>query len=387
MGRFVGFLALFLLCYGGLNLYVLIKARRAFYLEGVAYIILAVLILYLFTAPIQARILESRDYHVLAVVTGWIGYLWMGTLFLFVCISLPIDLYHLAVGLVRRLTDLDLIHITLSRRQSFNLTLIITVLMVLYGLYEAQNVRTESFALKSAKIPPEAGRIRIVQISDCHIGPMMFMARLEPIIAIANKAKPDLLISTGDLVDGPIHNPIEMSQELAKIPARLGKYAITGNHEFYAGIAHAAQFTQQSGFMLLRDQDAQPTTFLSLVGLEDPAGRGNGPDPETMLLEKQPADHFNILLKHRPVVSSASPPLFDLQLSGHTHNGQIFPFGFIVRMQYPLACGLHLIEPASHIYISRGSGTWGPPLRVFSPPVVTIIDLLPAAPAPKGTHG
>ena len=377
MARFIGFLTLYLSIYGAFHLYLLIKARRTFYLQGVPYMLLFVLLVFLLTAPIQSRVLEARDFDVLSVVLAWIGNIWMGALFIFICLSIPLDLYHLIMGLIRHLADVDLTALTLSRRQSFNLTAGAALVILLYGMFEAHYIRTETVTLHSPKIPPAAGRVRIVQLSDVHIGPMMIPSRLKAIVAAVKEAEPDLVVSTGDLIDGRVYDAGEIIHSLSSISARLGKFAVTGNHEFYAGIHQAALLTEQAGFALLRGKGTSPGGFLSIVGVDDPAGRDGEAEHETKLLSAQPGDRFTILLKHRPVVSDPDAPSFDLQLSGHTHNGQIFPFGVLVRMQYPLRCGLHSFG-SGRLYVSRGSGTWGPPVRFLAPPEVTIIDLLPA---------
>jgi uncharacterized protein len=381
MGRVIGFLALFLTTYGAFHLYFLIKARRAFYLQGLPYILLFIVLAFLLIAPIHSRVLETQEYHVLSMIMAWIGYIWMGALFIFVCLSIPLDLYHLIMGLVRRLVEIDLTHLTLARRQSFNLAAGATVLILLYGVFEAHYIRTETVTLHSPKIPAAIGRVRIVQISDVHIGPMMTPSRLASIAAAAKKAEPDLLVSTGDLIDGNVYDPTQATAALAGLKARLGKFAITGNHEFYAGLSEASALTGQAGFRLLRGEAVALNDYLSIVGVDDPAGRDGGAERETELLSAMAANRFTILLKHRPLIANAKAPGFDLQLSGHTHNGQIFPFGVLVRMQYPISCGLHRIATGGHLYVSRGTGTWGPPLRLLSPPEVTVIDLLPSGSA------
>jgi uncharacterized protein len=384
MGRLIGFLALFLTTYGALHLYFLIKVRRAFYLQGFSFFLLFIILIFLLVAPIQSRVLETQGYHVLSMIIAWIGNIWMGALFIFICLSIPLDLYHLMMGIVRRLADIDLTHLTLARRQSFNLAAGAALLILIYGVFEAHYIRTETVTLHSPKIPPEIGRIRIVQISDVHIGPMMTSSRLAAIVAAAKKVEPDILVSTGDLIDGHVYDPAQTIAALSSIPARLGKFAVTGNHEFYVGLNRANALTEQAGFRLLRSKDAAVNDFLSVVGVDDPAGRDDGIQAENTLLSAQPDDRFIILLKHRPLVLNPEAPKFDLQLSGHTHNGQIFPFGMIVRLHYPIGAGLHRIGSTGNLYVSRGTGTWGPPVRLLAPPEVTVIDLLPAGASTPG---
>ena len=162
------------------------------------------------------------------------------------------------------------------------------------------------------------------------------------------------------------------------IPTKYGKFAITGNHEFYAGLNRALAFTEKAGFTILRGEGKTVSNFLNVAGVDDPA-RGSysqdGAVSEKVLLEKLPREKFTLFLKHQPVISSDSLEMFDLQLSGHSHKGQIFPFNLVTKLYYRMHTGLSKINGNTLLYVSRGSGTWGPPVRFLSPPEVTVIDI------------
>jgi predicted MPP superfamily phosphohydrolase len=149
---------------------------------------------------------------------------------------------------------------------------------------------------------------------------------------------------------------------------------VTGNHEYYAGLEQSLDYLQLSGFTVLRNSIAAPADFLRVVGVDDPAGGGN-PD-EIPLLQQAGQDKFILLLKHRPSVAPMGEGLFDLQLSGHTHGGQIFPFALLTRQAYPLYDGLYQLSGGSVLYASRGTGTWGPPMRLLAPPEITLIEIV-----------
>lgn len=373
----IAVVALFLCTYGLLHLYLLIKLRRAFYFEGLGYVFSFIVLLFLMIAPIHYRVLEAQEYYILSLLMAWIGNLWMGLLFIFVCLCIPLDVYHIVTASLQNLFDKDLTHLVLSRRQRFAIPAVLSVALLCYGVYEAHSIRTEIITLKSAKIPSETGRIRIVQISDLHLGPMTFAARLSPVIAAIKAASPDILVSTGDLVDGRLQDQASLAGRMAEIKAPLGKFAVRGNHEFYAGEDLADHIAEQCGFTLLNNKAATVAGAVSLVGVDDPAGSDFSRQKEESLLKKIPPQRYTVLLKHRPEVEPGNQSHFDLQLSGHAHGGQIFPFVFLVRWRYPLIDGLHNLSPAGHLYVSRGTGTWGPPVRILTPPEVTIIDLLP----------
>jgi predicted MPP superfamily phosphohydrolase len=235
-------------------------------------------------------------------------------------------------------------------------------------------------SLKSSKVPAALSRLRIVQITDVHLGLLVRETRLGRILQTVRQANPDILVSTGDLVDGQIDNMASLASMFQEIRPKYGKFAVTGNHEYYAGIDRSLAFKRDAGFTVLRGSGAEIAGFIALAGVDDPAGRPYGDYAEISeekLLRGYPRYHFTVLLKHRPVVDKEAIGLFDLQLSGHVHKGQIFPFVFAVRAFFPYVSGLYDFQQGSLLYVSRGSGTWGPPMRFLSPPEVTVIDVIP----------
>jgi predicted MPP superfamily phosphohydrolase len=201
---------------------------------------------------------------------------------------------------------------------------------------------------------------------------------MEKILAIVRAEKPDIFISTGDLVDAQINHLPGLVELLSKIEARHGKFAITGNHEYYAGLDKALAFTRACGFTLLRGTAAS-SGVINIAGVDDPAGvqlKLEKPVSEKTLLSKLPRGKFTLLLKHQPRLDRGALGLFDLQLSGHTHKGQIWPFTWLSALTYPLNAGRFDLANGSVLYVSRGTGTWGPPIRFLSPPEVTVIELV-----------
>jgi predicted MPP superfamily phosphohydrolase len=160
----------------------------------------------------------------------------------------------------------------------------------------------------------------------------------------------------------------------AKLQPRLGKYAITGNHEVYAGLAESVRAEEGFGFRMLGGEVKTIDDVLNIVGVDDPA-TGRHEDEKT-ILGRVKNGLFTLFLKHRPDPAGESLGLFDLQLSGHTHYGQLFPFRYISSLFYPFQNGPYYLPKGSILYTSRGSGTWGPPIRVLAPPEVTIFDLV-----------
>ncbi len=380
MSRLILLLALYFCIYGSAHLYVLIKLRRAYYLHGISYGFLFVLLVFLMLAPIQARILEAQGHLVWAIMSAWIGYAWMGFLFIGICLSLPLDGYHLLIGLGQRLTHQDWAHLMLSRRQCVGFAALAALGIMAYGAFEGYHLRIERITLTTTKLPAKAKSVRIVQISDLHLGLMYYPGRIQPVVNAIDALKPDVLVSTGDLVDGHTPSTESLTTKLHGLKAPLGKFAVTGNHEFYMGLENSQQFIQKSGFKLLRNQSVNVGKHLAIAGVDDPTGAAAIGPGEAELSAANSPKRFSLLLKHRPTLSHVVGTRFDLQLSGHTHKGQIFPFNLLMALSYPIHCGLHQLEDPNpaNLYISRGTGTWGPPIRLLAPPEITVIDLVPA---------
>jgi predicted MPP superfamily phosphohydrolase len=364
--------------YSGMHLYAFLKARSALSFGIVTSIFLILFMVTMIFAPVLVRLSEKQGLEIFARLMSYIGYTWMGLLFLFTSVSLLFDLYHLLIYLGSLIVKKDLIASTPSSRFSFFIPLILSIIIATYGYFEAKNIRTERITVKTSKIPKEVGSLKIVQISDVHIGLIIREERLKRILEKVDAEHPDLLVSTGDLVDGQINSLAGLSELFKTIMPRYGKFAITGNHEFYAGLDQSLEFTEQSGFVVLRGERLTVAGLINIAGVDDPTGERYGlfkDVGEKELLSGLSSETFTLLLKHRPLLDKNTNSLFDLQLSGHTHKGQIFPFSLITRLYYPADSGYLRLLDNSYLYVSRGAGTWGPPIRFLSPPEVTVIEL------------
>ncbi|UCE80068.1 MAG: metallophosphoesterase [Nitrospiraceae bacterium] len=372
------FLITFFLLYGGIHLYAFLRVRAAVPL-GMSWNVGIVLFMVLMTlAPAIIRISERLGFEVFARFFSYAGYLWMGMLFLFCSCSIVIDLYRLLLTLGQFLLRTELSTFKPSVRLMFFIPFIVSMLITAYGYVEALRIRTETVTIKTSKLPAETDKLRMVQISDVHIGLIVREKRIRKILEHVKLARPDILISTGDLVDGQLDRLDGISELFNEIQPTYGKYAITGNHEFYAGLEQATAFTKKAGFTILRGEGTTVAGLLNIAGVDDRTGRyyDNYHDiSEKALLRTLENGKFTILLKHRPLVDRDAAGLFDLQLSGHTHKGQIFPFSLVTKLYYPADSGLMNVAGDALLYVSRGTGTWGPPVRFLSPPEVTVIDI------------
>lgn len=372
------FLLVYLALYPLAHYYAFRKIKAAFLPGRKAKTGIILFMAVMIAAPIMVRLAEGAGIETGARFWAYASFSWMGLLFLFLTLSGTIDLVRFVILATEKLRKQKFTRPKVSPLHLFTAQAMVVVGVYGFGLFEAADIRLERIEIASPKITASTGRIRIAQISDVHLGLIIREERLKRIIARIQEAKPDILISTGDLVDGQLNHLNQEAGMLATVKPPLGKLAITGNHEFYAGLQDALDFTKKSGFIMLRDQGVV-VDGVNFVGMDDPAVRSSYKGhavSERDLLFAQPRENFTVLLKHRPDIDPNSLGLFDLQLSGHTHNGQIFPFNLITCFFYPQHAGRLTRLHSGFLYLSPGTGTWGTPIRFLAPPEVTIIDLV-----------
>ncbi|MDD3813539.1 MAG: metallophosphoesterase [Desulfocapsaceae bacterium] len=372
------FLLVYLSVYSLAHYYAFHKIRAAFLPGRKTSTGIIIFMAVMITAPIVVRLTERAGIETGARFWTYTSFTWMGLLFLFVTLAATVDIIRSVILAIEKVLKRPP-RKSISPRQLFTIQAITVLAIYGYGLFEAANIHLEHIEIASPKIPKNRGRIRIAQISDVHLGLIIGEERLNRIITRIKEANPDILVSTGDLVDGQLNHLTTEARLLAAVKPPLGKIAITGNHEFIAGLQDALDFTEKSGFTMLRHQ-GMVIDGINVVGVDDPAAKSWGKEhakSERDLLLAQPRGNFTVLLKHRPDINPDSLGLFDLQLSGHTHKGQIFPFNLLTWLFYPQRAGQLTILNNGLLYPSRGTGTWGPPIRFLAPPEVTIIDLVP----------
>ena len=360
------FLGLIFLIYGGLHYYALSRAWQALPHSMVLAAGLVAWGVFMTFAPLLIWFLVKQGWHGVAAVLSWLAYCWMGFLFLFCCIALAVDV----AGLLARVFGVSW--------QIRGLTaLLVTALPALalagYAFFEAGQIRVERLTFTTPKLP--AGRVTIAQISDLHLGLIQGDPFVERVITKLRELRPDIVVATGDVIDGQGDDLAKLAPRFRELAPPGGMYAVLGNHEAYAGLETSLRFFRDAGFAVLRGESRQ-VDGVALVGVDD---RALGKDAHTLPMETRRAlaaaraNTFVVLLKHQPAVGDEIP--FDLQLSGHAHGGQIFPFGIFTLMAYHVRAGLYRYDDGRTLYINRGTGTWGPPMRLFTPPEIPLITL------------
>lgn len=265
------------------------------------------------------------------------------------------------------------------------LALAAAVLLFCWSLHEARSPRVTRLSLVTPKLAAGMPSLRIAAVSDVHISPLAGTAMLKRMARAVGREQPDIFISLGDMVDmdlsGKPERPVNAAV-IRDIPARLGKFAVTGNHEAYQGKEMSLAFMQEAGFQVLRGETAE-AGGIRIAGVDDPAfarSFSDGTDSVPRVL-RDTGDKFILLLVHQPVIPREAVGRFDLALSGHTHGGQIWPGKYLTRSIYGVRQGLTVLARdgrESRLFLSNGFGFWGPPVRFLTPPELVVIDISPA---------
>ncbi|MEV5332649.1 metallophosphoesterase [Streptomyces werraensis] len=242
-----------------------------------------------------------------------------------------------------------------------------------YGVLRGPKVKRVTVPL--AKLPRAAHGYRIAVVSDIHLGPVLGRGFAQKVVDTVNSTQPDLIAVVGDLVDGSVQDLGPAAAPLAQLTARHGSFFVTGNHEYFSGAEQWVEEVRRLGLNPLENARTELPHF-DLAGVNDVAGEdeGQGPDFARALGDRDRA-RACVLLAHQPVqIHEAVDHGVDLQLSGHTHGGQLWPGNLIARGANPTVAGLDRYGD-TQLYVSRGAGAWGPPTRVGAPSDITVIEL------------
>jgi len=330
--------------------------------------------------PVSIRARSMKNQRV-ADAVAWVGFIAMGFLSSLFVLTLLRDVLLLAVALLEGGTQAASFSVVSAQS-----ALALAVFSTVAGLgFARRRPGVVEIDIPVAHLPQALHGFSIVQITDVHVGPTIKRGFVEAIVARVNALKADVIAVTGDLVDGSVQQLAPHTAPMAKLSARHGAYFVTGNHEYYSGERAWTQEITRLGMTVLKNRHVVLThdgASLVLAGVTDygahhfdPAQRS---DPSAALRGAPAGAGAKVLLAHQPSSAPAAADAgFDVQLSGHTHGGQFWPWNLFVRYFQPFTSGLHRLRNL-WVYVSRGTGYWGPPNRFGVPSEITRIRLVPA---------
>ncbi|HZI09288.1 MAG TPA: metallophosphoesterase [Myxococcus sp.] len=313
----------------------------------------------------------------------WTAYVWLGAFGIFLSAVVAVDVVGAVLGWTGVVADAG----TLARGKALAVVGV-ALPAVVYAIFTARGrAKVERVTVPVAGLGPGLHGLKVVQISDIHVGPTLDRHWLQRVVEQVNALEPDVVAVTGDLVDGSVEALRDEVKPLAELRASLGVFYVTGNHEYYHGGPAWAAEVARLGLTVLQNEHRvveRGGARLTVAGVTDfDAGHmhpahASRPD---VALAGAPAGVPRLLLAHQPRTAlrvAQAGVAVDLQLSGHTHGGQIFPFNFFVKLQQPVVSGLATVEGV-RVYTHRGTGYWGPPLRLGPAPEIAELTLVSAS--------
>ena len=360
------FYTVFTLVYGLGHWLIYRQATAVFKPHGLARgLLLAFLICGALSPVIQGMIIRRPG------LWAWATYLWLGLafyLFLGSFISLILRLFRAKS----------------AAKVWFVCSIALALALVGYGIMDARRVMVRQLSFETARLPATEAPLNIVVLADLHLGSVESISRLKRVLRAFDPAKTDMFLCVGDIIDSGMEAADwpEAARLLARFQPPLGKWAVYGNHEHITDRSLAAPFSKAfykaAGIRIINDASVELGP-VRLVGLEDGRFSRDARPANRILLSMLPQGPrpFTIVLRHQPLVAPDSLGRFDLQLSGHTHRGQMWPFRYVVAAFYDYLYGLFDLGKGSRLYVTTGAGTWGPPVRVGASPEVVLIKLKP----------
>jgi predicted MPP superfamily phosphohydrolase len=312
---------------------------------------------------------------------AWVAYSWMGVALYLFLLALMTDLGRVVAALVGALPRDPERRLFLARSLAVTVGAASGVVAVAGAVNVARGFAIRRVRVPLAKLAREHSGYSIVQLTDVHIGPTLGREFLEGVVRAANDLSPDMVVITGDLVDGSVEELRRLVEPLANLRAKDGVFFVTGNHEYYSGADEWIAHLRTLGIQVLRNERVPVRGAFELAGVDDASSArmlpGHGEDVATAVSGRDMSLPL-VLLAHQPkTLHAARAAGVDLQISGHVHGGQMVPFNWLAKLDQPVVSGLHLID-RTWIYVSTGTGYWGPPMRVGSGSEVTHIELVSA---------
>jgi uncharacterized protein len=351
-------IVIFLAVWTAMHVYVFSRAASVPFIKShIPHGVMIALAVFLWTSYLLGRNLTHNGLPAIGSVFEHIGAAWIGLLFLLLVCIFAVDVVTGFGFFFRSLVPM-----------LRGLALIAGVVLAIVATGQALRAPVvRDYEVRMQNLPPESDGMVVVAASDTHVGAVLGLPWLQDRVAQVQSLKPDLILLVGDIVEGDEASQRKLLPGLRGFSAPMGVWAVTGNHEYYAGVDHCVRVLQEAGIHVLRDRWTELKPGLVLAGLDDLTTRrrsAKGKDLVTPALAGRPPG-ATILMSHTPwETKQASQAGVGLMLSGHTHNGQIWPFTYLVKLVYPQVYGDYKIGGMTLI-VCRGTGTWGPRMRLW----------------------
>ncbi|MBZ0199215.1 MAG: metallophosphoesterase [Ignavibacteriaceae bacterium] len=365
------FFIIFFVVYGSANFYLIYRGLEALTGYPVLKIIYSVVFIvaalsYIFTRFVNERLPEGLYDFLL-----WVGSLWFAFMLYFFLWVIFIDLLRLANYIIPFFPAFVKDNIAVTKIITFSVVLVSTCVIVFAGYLNTRKINMKTIEITAAKGSADIDSLNIVMASDFHLTPVNDGKLLKQIVEKMNSLKPDIILLPGDIVDekGKILDRKKIGAAFEKLKPKYGIYASTGNHEYISGVKQGIEYMERHGINVLRDTSIKIDDKFYIAAREDRSKNNFSKSKRKTINEVLTGVDKNypiILLDHTPLqLEEAMNNDITLQLSGHTHHGQMFPINLITKAIYEISWG-YLKKGNTHYYVSSGVGTWGPPVRLGS---------------------
>lgn len=379
--QYIFFLLIVFSIYFLINLYIFIRGKQAIPHESVLRPVYFILFTIFSLSYISGRFLERIRLSSYSFSLTWIGSFWLAAMVYFLLILLFLDIIRFVNQLIGFFPQFISNNYPKTKMILFFSSICLVFILISGGYINALHPRIKKITLTINKKVKKRITLNLVAISDIHLGTIIGPNRLGKLIKKINELNPDLVLLAGDIVDedlGPVIH-FNLGEQFKNIKSQLGIYAITGNHEYIGGVNQATRYLSDHRINILRDDITLVDEEIYIAGREDRDRKrftGNKRATLESILSGIDRSKPIILLDHQPFnLIEAEKYQVDLQISGHTHNGQFWPFSLITRKIYELSQG-YKKKGNTHFYISSGFGTWGPPVRIGTRPEIVQITLI-----------
>ncbi|RMD51502.1 MAG: metallophosphoesterase [Ignavibacteria bacterium] len=378
--NFLIFFSIVLTIHSAINYYIIRRGLEIIPLGSPLRKYFVMIVIFLAASFVIGRILENFTINIFTSSLIWIGSFWLAIMtYLFLSI-LVIDLIRVVNHFINITPSFITNNVNQFKQWIGIFVLGLTSVVVITGHINTRIINTKELNIKLQKDGGNLKKLRAAVFSDIHLGTIIGRKHLQKILKILDEKKPDIILIPGDIIDEDIKPVLKynIGEVLLKFKAKYGVYAVTGNHEYIGGVKNAKKYLAEHNINLLNDEYKLIDSSFYLIGREDRAiSQFNGGKRRELgeIMDGIDKAKPMILMDHQPFnLEQAEQNGIDLQLSGHTHHGQLWPFNFITKAVYELSWG-YLQKGNTHYYVSCGIGGWGPPVRTGSRPELIIFNI------------